>query len=141
MADSEIRESSRSAADVGNQAPLVSEYTLNLGAQYRWSLGSTGLHAVARVDAQRIGPTYWYPDNFTLREPIDLVNLRLGVEQGAWSLTAWAKNLFDRRYNAEWSPGPQFFPSPGYSNNFVFKAMPRVWGVDFTYRFQQSAGT
>jgi len=138
MTDSEIRESSRSAADVGNQAPLVSQYTINIGTQYRWPVGSGGLQAVIRVDGQRIGPTYWYPDNFTLREPIDLINLRLGVEQGAWSVTAWAKNLFDRRYNAEWSPGPQFFPSPGYTNNFVFKAMPRVWGVDFNYRFRRS---
>jgi len=131
------KESSRSPLDVGNQAPLVSQYTINVGTQYRWAVGSGGLHAVARLDAQRIGPTYWYPDNFTLREPIDLINLRLGVEQGAWSVTAWAKNLFDRRYNAEWSPGPQFFPNPGYTNNFVFKAMPRVWGVDFNYRFRR----
>ena len=134
--DSEIKESARAASDVGNQAPLVSQYTINVGAQYRRPLGASGLSGILRTDLQRIGPTYWYPDNFTLREPIDLVNLRAGIEGDRWSLTAWAKNLFDRKYNAEWSPGPQFFPSPGYSNNFVFKAMPRVWGVDFAYRFQ-----
>ena len=134
--DSEIKESTRAASDVGNQAPLVSQYTINVGAQYRRPLGASGLTGILRTDLQRIGPTYWYPDNFTLREPIDLVNLRAGIERDRWSLTAWAKNLFDRKYNAEWSPGPQFFPSPGYSNNFVFKAMPRVWGVDFAYRFE-----
>jgi hypothetical protein len=48
---------------------------------------------------------------------------------------AWSKNLTDEDYNAEWSPGPQFFPNPGYTNNFVFKAQPLVWGVDLTYRF------
>jgi iron complex outermembrane recepter protein len=47
----------------------------------------------------------------------------------------WAKNLTDNKYNAEWSPGPMFFPNPGYTNNFVFKAMPRRWGVDLNYRF------
>jgi iron complex outermembrane receptor protein len=135
FSDSEIKESSRAPTDVGNQAPLVSQYTINLGAQKRWPLGSSGLHGVIRTDLQRIGPTYWYPDNFTLREPIDLVNLRIGIEHDRWALTAWARNLFDRFYNAEWSPGPQFFPNPGYSNNFVFKAAPRVWGADFTYRF------
>ena len=46
-----------------------------------------------------------------------------------------AKNLTDETYNVEWSPGPMFFPSPGYANNFVFKAMPRRWGVDLNYRF------
>jgi iron complex outermembrane receptor protein len=134
--ESEIKESSRAATDVGNEAPLVSQYTLNVGAQLRRPLGASGLSAVIRTDIQRIGPTWWYPDNFTRREPIDLVNLRLGIDTERWALTAWAKNLFDRKYNAEWSPGPQFFPNPGYSNNFVFKAAPRVWGVDLTYRFQ-----
>jgi iron complex outermembrane receptor protein len=133
--DSDIRESSRAASDVGNQAPLVSKYTGNVGINYRYPLGGSGLRGVARLDYERIGPTYWYPDNFTKRDPVDLVNLRLGIEQDAWSLTAWAKNLTDQKYNAEWSPGPQFFPNPGETNNFVFKALPRVWGVDFIYRF------
>jgi len=133
--DSEIKESARAATDVGNQAPLVSKYTANAGINYRYPLGGSGLHGVARLDLERIGPTYWYPDNFTKRDPVDLVNLRLGVEKDAWSLTAWAKNLTDEKYNAEWSPGPQFFPNPGETNNFVFKALPRVWGVDFVYHF------
>jgi hypothetical protein len=29
-----------------------------------------------------------------------------------------------------------FFPNPGYTNNFVFKAMPRRWGADLSYRFR-----
>jgi iron complex outermembrane recepter protein len=135
ITDSEIKESTRAPTDVGNQAPLVSEYTVNVGAQYRRPFGASGLSGILRLDVQRLGPTYWYPDNFTLRDSVDLVNLRLGVDHERWALTAWARNLFDHEYNAEWSPGPQFFPNPGYSNNFVFKGMPRVWGVDFTYRF------
>jgi len=81
------------------------------------------------------GPTWFYPDNFTKRDTIDVLNLRVGLEGESWSVTAWAKNLNDETYNAEWSPGPQFFPAPGYANNFVFKAQPRRWGVDVAYRF------
>ena len=66
---------------------------------------------------------------------VSVLNLRLGLESKSWSVTAWAKNLNDEEYNSEWSPGPQFFPSPGYTNNFVFKALPRRWGVDLAYRF------
>ena len=135
LTDSEIKRSSRAATDVGNQAPLVSKYTGNVGLQYRHGLTAGGMAGVLRVDYERLGKTYWYPDNFTVRDPVDLVNLRIGVEQGPWAATAWAKNLFDEKYNAEWSPGPQFFPNPGYTNNFVFKALPRVWGVDFVYLF------
>jgi iron complex outermembrane receptor protein len=133
--DSEIKASARDPADVGNQAPLVSEYTVNLGLQYRRALGGGGLSGVFRTDFQILGPTYWYPDNFTVRDPVDLLNLRLGVENDHWSFTAWMKNALDEEYNAEWSPGPQFFPNPGYTNNFVFKALPRQWGVDVVYRF------
>jgi iron complex outermembrane receptor protein len=132
--DSEIKESDRAATDVGRQAPLVSEYSANIGLQYRRGLGA-GLTGFVRTDIEAIGPTWFYPDNFTERDPLELVNLRLGVEGESWSATIWAKNLTDEDYNAEWSPGPQFFPNPGYTNNFVFKALPRRWGVDLTYRF------
>jgi iron complex outermembrane receptor protein len=88
-----------------------------------------------RADLDVTGPTWFYPDNFTERDTINVLNLRVGLDSGSWSVTAWAKNLTDEEYNAEWSPGPQFFPNPGYTNNFVFKALPRRWGVDLAYRF------
>ena len=131
---SDIKESTRAASDVGNQAPLVSKYTANVGLQYRHSLRS-GLSAFVRSDLEVIGPTWFYPDNFTVRDPVRLLNVRLGIDGTAWSATVWAKNLTDKQYNAEWSPGPMFFPNPGYTNNFVFKAMPRRWGADLNYRF------
>ena len=135
--DSEIKQSSRAATDVGNEAPLVSEYTLNVGMQYRRPLPMwDGVNGFIRTDFEIIGPTYWYPDNFTTRHPVDLLNLRAGIEaEDNWSLTFWTKNLNDEQYNSEWSPGPQFFPNPGYANNFVFKAPPRRWGIDFVKRF------
>jgi iron complex outermembrane receptor protein len=133
--DSEIKESGRDPADIGNQAPLVSEYTVNLGAHLRMPLGAGSYEFFLRPDFQIIGDTWWYPDNFTKRDPVEILNLRAGIESGNWSIVAWSKNLTDEEYNAEWSPGPMFFPNPGYTNNFVFKAPPRTWGVDFTYRF------
>jgi iron complex outermembrane receptor protein len=132
--DSDIKESRRDPRDVGNEAPLVSRYTANVGLQYRHPL-RTGLSVLVRSDVEVIGPTWFYPDNFTERDPVTLLNLRLGVDHKSWSATVWAKNLTDREYNAEWSPGPMFFPNPGYTNNFVFKAMPRRWGIDLNYRF------
>jgi iron complex outermembrane receptor protein len=132
--DSDIKESRRAASDVGKQAPLVSKYTANVGLQYRHPLRSE-LSAFVRSDVQVTGPTWFYPDNFTVRDPVTLLDMRLGIDGKSWSATLWAKNLTDKRYNAEWSPGPMFFPNPGYTNNFVFKAMPRRWGVDLNYRF------
>jgi iron complex outermembrane receptor protein len=134
--DSEIKQSDRAASDVGNQAPLVSEYSINLGLAYRHQMAAFGgASAFVRADLDVTGPTWFYPDNFTERDTVSVLNLRLGLESESWSVTAWAKNLNDEDYNAEWSPGPQFFPNPGYTNNFVFKALPRRWGVDLAYRF------
>jgi iron complex outermembrane recepter protein len=132
--DSDIKESRRDPSDVGNEAPLVSRYTANIGLQYRHPLRS-GLSALVRSDVEVIGPTWFYPDNFTERDPVTLLNVRLGVDSKSWSATVWSKNLTDEKYNAEWSPGPMFFPNPGYTNNFVFKALPRRWGIDLNYRF------
>jgi iron complex outermembrane receptor protein len=134
--DSEIKKSRRDPNDVGNQAPLVSEYTINLGAQIYGPLPfGEDLTYFIRPDFQIIGDTYWYPDNYTVRDPVNLLNLRAGFGNDVWTFTAWSRNLTDEEYNAEWSPGPQFFPNPGYTNNFVFKAQPLVWGLELTYRF------
>ena len=134
--DSEIKESQRDPDDVGNQAPLVSEYTINLGANLRFPFGTGGGYEFfIRPDFRIIGDTWWYPDNFTKRSPVELLDLRAGIESESWSVVAWSRNLLDEDYNAEWSPAGQNFPNPGYTNNFVFKAPPMTWGVDFTYRF------
>jgi iron complex outermembrane receptor protein len=118
---------------VGEQAPLVSRYTLDIGLQYRPRL-TDKLTGLARIDYNRIGPTFFWesdpnvtgvgaPPVFS-RNPVDLVDARLGVESRDWTLVIWAKNLNNAIYNAEYSPG-----------GFVFKATPRRWGIDLTRRF------
>ena len=108
---------------VGKRAPLVSKMTANAGFQYHTPIGD-GLNAVARVDYQKIGETWWEPYNVTSRDPVDLVDLRLGVDASNWSLTGWSKNVTDKKYNTEFSPG-----------GFLWKALPRRFGVDFSYKF------
>src|SRR5690606_29771837 len=74
--DSEIVE----AADptwLGNQAPLVTEDTINLGLQYRQPLGDSGVSLFVRADYQRIGDTWWDPPNTTVRDPVTLLDWRL----------------------------------------------------------------
>ena len=60
----------------------------------------------------------------TSRDPVILVDARLGMEGAKWSLTAWSKNLTNTTYNAEFSPG-----------GFLWKALPRRYGVEFGYKF------
>ncbi len=120
---------------VGNQAPLVSRDTINAGAQYRQPLAD-GLSGTVRLDWQDIGRTWWEPYNITSRDPVSLVDLRLGVQAEKWTLTAWSKNLTNKIYNAEFSPGNPATPTnPTGGAGFLWRAPPRRYGVDFDYRF------
>ena len=118
---------------VGEPAPLVSKYTFDLGVEYKPRL-TDRLNALVRVDYNRIGRTYFWESDPNVvgvgappvisRNPVDLVDARVGVESRDWTFVVWAKNLNNAIYNAEYSPG-----------GFVFKALPRRWGVDLTRRF------
>jgi iron complex outermembrane receptor protein len=121
--DSEILDA-QDPTQIGNQAPLVSKNTTNAGIEYHRPFGGSGLELFVRGDYQRIGDTYWEPYNLTVRKPVNLLDLRLGVDGETWSVTAWGRNVNDVKYNAEFSPG-----------GFVFKAKPQRWGVDFAKQF------
>ena len=108
---------------IGNNAPLVSDVTYNLGAQWRQPLGDS-LALALRADYRHVGRTWWEPYNVTSRDPIDIVDLRLGLEGEKWAVTAWSQNLTDEEYNAEFSPG-----------GFLFRALPLRYGVEFSYSF------
>jgi iron complex outermembrane receptor protein len=113
---------------IGNQAPLVSKNTINVGAQYRQPIADD-LSGTVRLDYQEIGRTWWEPYNITSRDPVSLVDLRAGLQATRWSLTAWSKNLTNKIYNAEFSPG-----NVGGAG-FLWRALPRRYGVDLDYRF------
>lgn len=108
---------------IGNQAPLVTRSSFNLGVLYRRPVGDD-LNGSVRVDYQRIGQTWWEPYNTTSRDPVGLVDLRIALDSPTWTVTAWSRNLFDQKYNAEFSPG-----------GFLFRAQPRTAGLDVSYRF------
>ena len=110
-------------AAIGNEAPDISRSTLNVGAQFTPDLGG-GFSALLRADWRRIGRTWWDVYNTTVRNPVNLVDARAGIRKDNWSVTAFATNLFNKKYNAEFSPG-----------GFVFKAEPRIYGVEAGYKF------
>jgi iron complex outermembrane recepter protein len=113
---------------IGNQAPLVSRNTAGAGAQYRQPLGD-GLTGTVRLDYNEIGRTWWEPYNITSRDPVSLVDLRMGLQGQRWTVTAWSKNLTNKIYNAEFSPG-----NVGGAG-FLWRALPRRYGVDLDYKF------
>ena len=108
---------------VGNKPPLLTRNTVGAGFQYRQPLVD-GINGTLRLDFQEIGRTWWDPYNVTSRDPVNLIDLRAGFEGERWTVTAWSKNLTNKIYNAEFSAG-----------GFLWRALPRRYGVDFTYKF------
>ena len=108
---------------IGNHVPIVPNYTVNVGMQYRHSITSD-YDGIVRIDYRRLGRTWWEPYNTTNRNPLDLADGRFSIEGHGLTMTAWVKNLTNKKYNAEFSPG-----------GFVFKAEPRTWGFDLTKKF------
>lgn len=123
--DSEINEYSVNPAAVGNQAPYVPKTTFNVGTQYRTSI-TESIGLIARVDFERRGAQFWDPENSTARSALNLLNLRLGIEDpdGVWSLIGTVNNATDVVYNSEWVGG-----------GFAHPARPRMIHVDFRYNF------
>lgn len=111
------------ARRIGNELPLISRYTLNAGINYVRPL-SDDLDLNARVDYRRTGRTWWDVENSTSRDPVDIVDARLGVSTKRFSVTAFSQNLTNSIYNAEFSPG-----------GFVFKARPRRYGIEASVNF------
>ena len=119
-----------SALVVGSKAPLVSDYTANVGLQYLHPVGN-GLSALVRLDDNLMGPTTFVipvpaagKPNPIARDPVNLLDLRLGVQSASWSATIWSKNLLNKKYNVEYSTG-----------GFLFKGEPISWGVDLVKHF------
>ncbi|HTY92987.1 MAG TPA: TonB-dependent receptor, partial [Steroidobacteraceae bacterium] len=108
---------------IGNKPPLLTKDTINLGAQYRQPLVD-GLNGLVRLDYQMIGRTWWDPYDVTSRDPVNLLDLRAGLEGDKWSVTAWSKNLTNKIYNAEFSTG-----------GFLWRALPRRYGIDVNIKF------
>jgi iron complex outermembrane receptor protein len=125
--DSEITDSLH-APDIGDKAPNVPEYTVNLGLQYRGPTNSSGARFFARGDYQIIGDTAFWDfnqDDTNDRDPVHLLDFRLGWESpNNWAATLWGKNALDEEYHTEYSTG-----------GFVFKAPPARFGIDFTKEF------
>jgi iron complex outermembrane receptor protein len=132
MTDSDITKfpGASSALVVGSKAPLVSDYTLDVGIQYDHPLASDW-NFTARLDDNLIGPTTFVipvpaagepvPQE---RNPVNLFNLRASVQSESWEFTGWSKNLFDKQYNTEYSTG-----------GFLFRAEGRTWGFEVTKHF------
>lgn len=130
--NSRIDDFDGSSALVGNQTPMNIRSTLNLGAQYGHQIGPA-IVGVARVDIARRGRQYWTPDNLDVQNPVNLLNLRVSVLKGQWSVVAWAKNVTNRKYYVEY--GDAKWAGIISGDDIAWLGRPRTAGIDLVSRF------
>ncbi len=113
--------------DQGKYSPNAPLYTANLNAQYEWAAFGNYKYS-ARIDYEYKGPIYYDPENSVDFHPVGFLNLRVALENGAYSFSIWGKNVTDTRY-------PLFFDpnnfSPGVGGRMDNE--PASYGIEFRY--------
>ena len=131
LIDSEITDFNGTNQFRGNQVPLVNQETYNLSAQYAFQL-THGLTLTPRLDFSSYGDLAWAIDNADQRTSnVNLLNLRLALGSDRWTVTAYAENLSDEDYDAEFNPA-EFVGTP---TDIYFPGRPRRIGISARLRF------
>jgi iron complex outermembrane receptor protein len=132
MTDTEIEKTTVTTA-IGKKIPMTPDYTNSLSIDYDRRI-SDGAKLLTNLEWQLTGPMWFdiYNSPQTGREEFSLVNARLAIEMehgdNTWQAAAWARNLLDKHYNIYSAPVPPIA-------NFSYRAAPRSYGLDLTYRF------
>lgn len=157
VTESEIKANSSRPETVGNKSPSTSDYTINLGTQIVAPIADS-FDLVMRADYRITGPTFFHtvqddigPTLFsgllpgsalalpaavgdadltpTEREAFGVLDLRVGFEGESWKITAFADNMFNRKYLNEVIPAVEF------GGSFISPGARRRFGVEVGYKF------
>ena len=105
-----------------------------LSLRKNWDLGNNLLNV--QLDTQYTGERFFGLANEVKRDGFTVANAFVGLEFGSeqqYRVTAWGKNIFDRRYWVNYSPR-------GATANFGLAdtlryADPRTYGITFRAEF------
>jgi iron complex outermembrane receptor protein len=145
--DSKIDKNSIRPYTRGNDVPNAAEFTANAALQYARDVN--GLEFTARVEYAYQGDMWFHTvqDNQvpatlfkgfgvgdadfskTQVDGYGITNLRLGLGNDTWKVTAFARNLFDEEYVAEVIMAAEF------GGAFIHPGAERTAGVEFQYNF------
>jgi outer membrane receptor protein involved in Fe transport len=113
---------------VGDRADYVPRFTGSASAEYRFDLGS--LHNFVRVDYQHSDNFQNYLRNFqaapAFSEPQDIINGRIGVSGGAWSVAIFVRNALNHDSVVYPAWGSLIYPA---------RLEPRTVGASFSVKY------
>lgn len=111
----------------GNSLSNAPSHTLFLGAQYEYALDKK-LKVVVRGEVRNIGSYYTDIQNKIEQPSYTLLNSRIGLTNGKYSLFVWGQNLNNERYLAYGNPDSSF-------GRQARMAQPRTLGVSLSANF------
>ena len=156
--DSSIKRNSARPETVGNESPYTAKYTLNLGAEGEQAI-SNSASLFLRADYRLTGPTWFstvqnntVPTLFSgllpisalsflppsvgnanyskaRRDAFGIVNLRVGMHAGAYTVSVFANNLLDKQYLNEVIPAAEF------GGSFISPGSRRLVGAELAAKF------
>lgn len=128
--DSEITRNTPLPATVGNRTPKSTSWTLNAGFQFDTPI-SGDMNLLARLDYQHRGRKFWQVDNRDVQEPVNLVDVRIGVESDSWGLYFSGRNIFGEKYYADFNPTA----FSGLDTAIGFRGQPATWAIEAKIKF------
>lgn len=138
ITDSTIKQNAIDPTVVGKHTPKASPIKTTLGIQYTTPV-MDNVDGSVRLDIEHRGKKYWHPDNIAVSDPINLVNLRLGLNQAKdkWSANLFVRNLTDKKYYADYNAAKYSGLSygPGLPLDLGSLAAPRTIGLEAKFRF------
>ncbi len=130
VADSDIRKLEAFPEFEGNHTPRSSKLSVTAGFDYTRQLGNK-IAIFVRSDAQHYSKRYWYTDNLDVQDPKTFWNMSFGLKRGAWTVTAWGKNLSDTEAYDTYFPSQ----STGLPYDVGFPTAPRSYGVQISVKY------
>lgn len=113
----------------GNRTPKTQKSSIALGTQIEFPVGA--LTGRVRLDYDRWGKRYWQTDNVDVRDPVDMLDVRVSVSNERWTLTAWGRNVLDEFYWQDFNSAR--FGAPGVDLGSA--GQPDTYGLDLRYHF------
>ncbi len=129
LAKTEIEEFPLFPQFIGNNTPRSADWSVTAGFDYTQDI-SSDLDFFLRGDIQYMSDRYWFHDNLDVQDPKSFGNLNVGVETDTWSLSFWAKNIYDTEAYDTFFPGQ----ATGLPYDVAFPTRPRTYGVRLMFR-------
>ena len=128
----EIKKLASSPTREGRDQAHAPNYTFALGGRYQFTD-----NWYARVDVSGKDEFYFSDSHDQVSEAYSLTNLRIGYDVNNWSVSVWARNVFDKQYAVR-----GFFfgnePAKGFADTlYTRQGDPMQFGVTFDYHYGQ----